>query len=47
MTKDERLKEIKRIAKWLAEQEIVKQVILSSGDTSTPLIVLLKDEDKE
>ncbi|WP_155275205.1 hypothetical protein [Gallibacterium anatis] len=47
MRKEERLKEIKRIVKWLTEQEIVKQVVLSGGDTSTPLIVLLKDEDKE
>lgn len=47
MRKDERLKEIKRIAKWLTEQEIVSQVVLSGDDASTLLIVFLKDEDKE
>ena len=47
MRKEERLKEIKRIVKQLTEQEIVKQVVLSGGDASTPLIVLLKDEDEE
>lgn len=49
MRKEERLKEIKRIVKWLTEQEIVEQVVLSGGDASTPLtlIVFLKDEDEE